>query len=263
MNAAALDLLKQWFTRYCSGYYSDSDETRRNILLKETHTYNVCADIVLLARAEKLGSEAVLTAEAVALFHDVGRFEQYRRYRTFRDSDSVNHALLGEGILEENGVLGFLPEPERRVILQAVRLHNVFRIPDEVDAEALPFVRLIRDADKLDIWRVFIELFEAPQEERASAAVLGLPDTGSYTADLLQSIYRKEMISLSRLRTLHDFRLLQLSWVFDLNYPSSLRLLRERACIDRLAAHLPDDPEIGRAVRFLRRHLEETIEGQA
>lgn len=259
MDASTLDFLKEWFARYCSRYYSAVEEDQRNILLKEEHTHNVCADIVRLAEEEKLGENMVRTAEAVALFHDVGRFEQYRRYRTFRDSESVNHALLGAQVLVESGVLESLPECETRIILQAVRFHNVFQVPIDVDMEALVFVRLIRDADKLDIWRVFIELFHAPEEERASAAALGFPDTGEYTADLLQSLYRKEMIALSRLKTLNDFRLLQLSWVFDINYAFSLRLLRERSCIGRIAATLPDEPQIRQVVDFLIEHVEERL----
>ena len=41
-------------------------------------------------------------AEAVALLHDVGRFEQYKRYGTFNDRKSVNHAALGVEIMKKN-----------------------------------------------------------------------------------------------------------------------------------------------------------------
>ena len=48
-------------------------------------------------------------AEAIALFHDVGRFPQYARYKTFRDSISTNHAALGASVLFEQERSGSLP----------------------------------------------------------------------------------------------------------------------------------------------------------
>lgn len=260
MYSATLSSLKEWFHRYCATFYCDDANDQRNILLKEIHTQNVCADMAILYAEDFGGGEGAATAEAAALFHDVGRFEQYRRYKTFRDSESMNHALLGVQVLAEHGVLSVLPAKEQKIIRESVLLHNVFAIPATVDPEVLPFLKLLRDADKLDIWRVFIDLFDTPPEERSSAATLGLPDTGAYTADLLDTLHQKKMISLSRLHTVNDFKLLQLSWIFDLNSRATFRLLRERRCIRRLAATLPDAPRIAETVAMLEHHVKRILE---
>src|SRR6185369_17630796 len=101
--------------------------------------------------------------------------------------------------------------------------------------------RLIRDADKLDIWRVFIDYYGLPEEERASAVGLGFPDLPQCSPEVLKCLRQREIVQLAAVQTLNDFKLLQLSWVFDLNFPESFRLVRERGCIDALAAVLPTD----------------------
>jgi hypothetical protein len=115
----------------------------------------------------------------------------------------------------------------------------------------LLFVRLIRDADKLDIWRVFIEYYEAPIEERASAVTLGLLDLPKYSESVLSCINEKRVASLSTLKTLNDFKLMQLSWIYDLNFAPTFALLEERNYIQRIASTLPLTDEIRSAAERL------------
>lgn len=89
-------------------------------------------------------------------------------------------------------------------------------------------MKLIRDADKLDIWRVFSECFRLPPEERPRGAVLELPEDEGVSEEILQAIKEKRMAHLKNVRNQNDFRLLQLSWVFDLNFRESFRILKER-----------------------------------
>jgi len=114
----------------------------------------------LLTGSLGLSPDERLTAEAIALFHDVGRFEQYVRYSTFRDDISGNHAALGVKVLKEEGVLVKVPEEERRAVYLAISLHNVFRVPSSIKDRDLISMRLIRDADKPDICRIYAEYFK-------------------------------------------------------------------------------------------------------
>jgi hypothetical protein len=167
-----LERLKTWFAGYCGRFHAPLREDQLNYTLKEVHTRNVCRDIALIAGESGLTGDLVALAEAIGLFHDVGRFPQYARYGTFRDAVSVNHGLLGSEVIVREGVIDGLPERERQIIIAAVKYHNAFSIPDLGDDETALFLRLIRDADKLDIWRVFCEYFEGNAEDRASAACL-------------------------------------------------------------------------------------------
>lgn len=252
MTQAELTFLKKWFSDYCRSFYSSNMEDQKNIELKEQHTYRVCENIREIAKGLALGGERVILAEAIALFHDVGRFPQYAKHKTFRDSISVNHGILGAQTLIEEKVLNNLPEEEQEIIVQSVRFHNAFSVPKREGEDKVFFIRLVRDADKLDIWRVFLDYYEGPDESKASAVALGLPDTPEYSEDALSSLYNEKIVSFSTIKTLNDFKLLQLSWVFDLNFLPSFRLLSERSYIERITAHLPQVKAINNLALFLK-----------
>jgi len=251
MRHTDLISLKKWFADYCRSFYSSDAEDQKNIKLKEEHTYRVCENIRDISKGLLLDEKQLTLAEAVALFHDVGRFPQYAKYRTFRDSISVNHGILGSQTLIEQKVLNNLPKEEQEIIIQAVRFHNAFSVPKSAGEDKVFFIRLIRDADKLDIWGVFLDFYEGPDENKASAVSLGLPDTPTYSEDALASLYDKNIVSLSKVKTLNDFKLLQLSWVFDLNFMPSFRMLSERNYIERIVGHLTQVNKIDDLKSFL------------
>ncbi len=145
-----------------------------------------------IANELSLNENERLLSETIALFHDLGRFPQYARFKTFNDRVSVNHGMLGAQVLENEKVLLHLDEKEQELIIKAVKFHNAFSIPQNEKEEIVFFLKLIRDADKLDIWRVFLDYYESPSEERASAVGLGLPDTSEYSKDHHFIYLRKE-----------------------------------------------------------------------
>jgi len=238
MEQSRLDAIRQWFDGYVRTFYDIDPDGLRNIQLKVKHTRNVCAVMDLLAAGEGLSGEESRIAGATALLHDVGRFPQYRRWRTFRDSDSDNHARLSVEVIREQDLLGGLGPEEQLLIEEAVRFHNLFQAPEQVQSPTRLFIQLIRDADKLDIWRVFLDLYALPEEERASAATLGLPDLEGFSPACLEALAEQRVVRLDQCRVLNDFKLLQISWAMELNFTSSYRMLLERGYIPRLAATL-------------------------
>lgn len=256
-----LAFFKEFFSEYCKSFYSSNAEDQKNIHLKQVHTFNVCSNIIDIARGLSLTEEEILLAETIALFHDIGRFPQYAKYKTFNDSVSVNHGLLGAKTLLKEKVLRNLPDNEQKLIVQAVRFHNAFSIDRIKKEDVVFFLKLLRDADKLDIWRVFIEYYETPTQGRASAIGLGLPDTSEYSANVISHIYKGRVVALSEVNTLNDFKILQLSWIYDINFEPSFRLLLERDYIDRITAQLPQTEEIRNASVFLKRFVCEKLKG--
>ena len=259
MNQSDLKYFQQQFYDFCRSFHSANSDDQRNFDLKEEHTRHVCENMVGIGRGLSLNANQMLLAETIGLFHDIGRFPQYTKYKTFRDSISVNHGLLGVETLVEKKILQTLPADEQEIIIQSVKFHNAFAVPKKEKDEIIFFIRLIRDADKLDIWRVFLEYYEAPDEDRASAVGLGLPDVPEYTEEVLSHIFQQEIVSLSKIKTLNDFKLLQLSWVFDLNYKPGFRLLLERDYLNRMIAHLPETEEIRKASLFLKEFVHKSV----
>lgn len=261
MNNSDLKYFKKWFSDYCKSFYSSNMEDQRTMSLKIKHTHNVCRNIIQIAGEEQLSQNKIMLAETIALFHDIGRFIQYKKYKTFNDSISANHGRLGAEVLKQEGVLHNLPENEQKLIVNTVRLHNAFRLPKQKNTENMLFLKLIRDADKLDIWRVFDEYYESSVSERASVAIHGLPDTPEYSAKILSGIFEEKAASLKDIKTLNDFKLMQLSWIYDLNFKTSYGLLLERNYIKKITAKLPKTDEIKRAATSLQVFVSKKFRG--
>lgn len=257
MQSSDLDAFKAWFTGYSQTFYTDDADDNKNIGLKIRHTSFVCENAVLIAGDEHLSDNKVLIAETAALFHDVGRFLQYSKYKTFRDSISVNHGRLGAEILREKEMLAYLPVSEQELVLNTVQFHNTFEIPAFEDGQKILFLRLIRDADKLDILRIFAEYYHSAEDNQASAVGLGLPDRPDYSQTILSCLHQKTLASLSDLRTVNDFKLMQLSWVYDLNFRHSFRLLAERHLIHKVASTLPQTEKIAGALAVVEEFVSE------
>lgn len=234
-------------------------EDQRNITVKQVHTREVCLNAARIAEDLGLGREEAMLAEAIALFHDIGRFPQYQQYKTFDDSISINHAALGAKVLRKNKVLRNLPKRDQDIIIRSVTLHNVFSLPAGLDDETLLFAKLVRDADKLDILRVFIEYFEQDKGGRAEAVALGLPDAPGYSQEVLSCVNRGEMARKSLLKTQNDFKLLQLTWLYDLNFRSSFQMIVDRDYILKLSAKLPRTDEIAGAVAVVQSYVSEQL----
>jgi hypothetical protein len=261
MKRGDLDAIAAWLAAYVSRFASDDPVVRENIGLKERHTDDVRINAVEIARAEGFGENEALLGEAAAILHDVGRFPQFHTYRTYRDARSVNHAALGARVAAEEGVLDALPVEERVAVLTAVRYHSAFSLPalPEGTALTLMLLRLVRDADKLDIARVILGYLDEPPDVRA-VVLLGLPDTGEYTREALAAIREGRIYASARLVSQTDYLLMQLSWVHDFNYRAALRLFRDRGLMAAIVARLPQSPDIAETVAALRAKVNERLE---
>jgi len=257
MNTNDVSSLKNWFAGYVSRFYTDDPEYNRPIHLKEEHTKRVCGNIIIIGKEIGLSPEEMITAEIIALFHDVGRFRQYELYRTFVDVLSENHARLGLRQIGIHKVFSGFPKDKKLLISKAIAYHNAAYLPDDEDEKTLFFMKLIRDADKLDIWKVFLDYY---MEKRPNdAIVLGLPDTPSFSKKALESIHRREFVKTKDLKTLNDFKLLQISWVFDINFIPSFRLIKKNNYISMLEETLPGKKEISEAVRVARNYVDSKL----
>jgi HD superfamily phosphohydrolase YqeK len=106
MQDSELIKFKEWFTDFVRGFYTADDEfLNANIQLKECHTHRVCNEMCQLTVALKMDESDSRIAEAIALFHDVGRFPQFQKYRTYKDTISENHCQLAVKVLAEHNVL--------------------------------------------------------------------------------------------------------------------------------------------------------------
>ena len=256
MKQENLTTFKNWFGDYVAGFYTDNPTHNRTIRLKEEHTKRVCENIILLGNALGLSGEEMVLTETMALFHDIGRFKQYAVYGTFKDVDSENHALLGLRELAAHNVLDICTKNEKKWITKAIANHNVVTIPKQENGKSLFFIHLLRDADKLDIWRVFIDYYDTRDKQPNPVVEFGLPDDPSCSPQVLSTLSKERFVHFQDLRTVNDFKLLLLSWVFDLNFTFSIQIVKDRGYVDKIGAILPDSPEIKKVLKHIYNYME-------
>lgn len=255
MYKKQLEALKERFADYVRTFHSDHPEIQRNMDLKQEHTLRVCREIVQLGQQLELQPSDLYLAEVMALFHDIGRFEQYTRYQTFVDRHSVNHAELGVEVLQQEGLLDLLDTASQDLILRAISYHNRARVPQEETEECLFFTRLLRDADKLDIWKVVIEYYYDGNGDRNDAISLGFPDTPGISEGVYQDLMHRQIVDIQHLHNLNDFKLLQIGWIYDINFIPALHAVRERRYLEQIRATLPAFPQIERIFETIDEYL--------
>ena len=210
--------------------------------LKIKHTMAVLNNARRIVASEKFSATQVRICLLAALYHDVGRFEQYLRFHAFKDRETCNHGLLGVRILKQKKRLQGEDAPVRKAVLAAVGLHNRFALPDGLPEEMALAAHVVRDADKLDILRVMDEHLSGPMPYNPTV-VLSLPDTANlYSPAVIQAAHQERVAAYADLRSVNDFRLLLGTWFFDMHFDSSRRQLVEDGHALKLLRGLPDVP---------------------
>ena len=216
--------------------------------LKRIHTDKVVDNARAIAAGEGFDSKTAAVCEAAALLHDTGRYEQVRRYNTFRDSESVDHAVFSHDIVLDLGWLAECPPDERRATLDAVLFHNRRDVPEGLDALTFAAAHTVRDADKLDIFRVLEERVATTDWRNDCAAFWNLPVRAAPNPAVLDAIRTRRPVDYQNIKTLADFVLIQVGWmVSGLHYATSRRLAAQRRHLGfrRSFLHeLTDDPAI-------------------
>ncbi|WP_415718102.1 HD domain-containing protein [Maridesulfovibrio sp.] len=240
-----METYKKIFADFAGPYLYDALEHEKpNFQLKFDHSYDVFENSRSLCASELLSDELTESACIAALFHDTGRFPQYKKYGTFKDADSCNHGTLGAKTILRHKLLDRLPRKQRNTILGAVALHNRTTLPGFISDELRTCTEIVRDSDKIDIIKILIPHMTdiRPGNE---APLMGLTEMpGQITDSILLSLNNGEPAIYNEMRCLNDFRLLLLSWSYDLNFVWSRQEMVNRGYVSILISQLPDTKQI-------------------
>lgn len=229
MLIKSLHKAETWFNAMVFNYSSKDAITAHNLKLKHHHSLVTQKNASLLSAEIGLSDDETIIAQLVGLLHDCGRFPQFYHYGTFRDNLSRDHAKWAVEIIESENLLENLTSLEQEWILEAIYYHNEYQLPSQLKQKNEVFCKLIRDVDKLDIFRIMLE----------NQYILDHKPQGDPSSKVLNSILRKECVLYEDVINETDFKLLQLSWIFDLNFKWSRQNLLESKLLHRLAATIP------------------------
>lgn len=254
-----VESFKVWFLCYVSGFKEKYPDDKNVMELKEMHTLRVCDEISGIAGELGLSEPEMNLAQIAALFHDLGRFEQFARYHTFSDHRTVNHAQLGATILREQNILDEFDESLQELIGRVVLYHNLPRLPEEENKTCLFFARLLRDADKLDIWQIMITAFLEKQYGGNPGVAFGLPDTPEISDAIFESLLNGRVADVPSMNTLTDYKLLLVGLVYDINFAPSFKRIRERKYLEQIREALPVSDKVDRVFKAVESHIKRKL----
>jgi len=262
MTTEQFEKLVRWFGDYVQRFYSQTGDEylNNNLRLKEMHTHRVCGETRMLADALKLNDNDTRIAEAIALLHDVGRFEQFKKYRTYKDATSEDHSTIGLRVMNEECVLEEFDQQERTWIERAVEYHNKKTLPEGLDEKTELFSKIIRDADKLDIYYVIIENLKRYYANPCTFQLeLEFPDNPQCSPGMLEAVEQGRLIDYTMLRTLSDAILLQIGWVYDIYFEATLRRIVEKRYLEQYISWLPKTDDVQCATDAVMRYVENRL----
>ena len=261
-----LDELTRLYDAYVDTYREADGELPVMMRLKRVHTGFVVKNAELIADGEGFTAEEREVSLAAALLHDTGRYEQLKRYNTFKDSDSIDHAVFSHDIVVEKGWLDQVDkvkvkgegEQWKDSILKAVLYHNRRDLPKEIENPSFTShlhltsiaAHTVRDADKLDIFRVLEDQVEHTDWKGDSRAFWNLAISAQPNPLVVECIEKGQPVDYQNIKSLSDFVLIQVGWMISgLHFATARRLCRERkhlAFRRKFLHQLTDDSSIDR-----------------
>ena len=219
---------KKYFKQYSDRY----DPNISRIRLKIIHIKHVAANSREIAKMIGLSTEDQDLAELIGLLHDIGRFEQVRIYGTFNDRTSIDHADKGVEVLFQDGeIRNFITDIQYdQIIEKAVKNHNKFQIEDGLSEREQLFCKIIRDADKLDIFRDFLteKLEDLVHMETDDVSIEIL------SPEFYDAFLEKKPLKFADCKTNMDFLVCILAFIYDFNFRETLMIVNEQNYITRI-----------------------------
>ena len=209
------------FNNYTSNYL----DYGKMIELKINHTHRVVSLCGKIARSINLSKKEVDISKLIGLLHDIGRFEQWKRFNTYSDKKSIDHADLGVEVLRKDDYLRkyIIDTKYDKVILNSIKYHNKYTIPSNLDEKTSVFSKLIRDADKIDILNIYnSKEIEFEVEDK------------SFNDTIYSNLINRKPVNRENIKTKVDRLAIPLGFIFDINYKESFKILKSKKYFDKL-----------------------------
>lgn len=219
------------FKEYLSNF---DNQDNPGFNLKVVHTYHVVDNAVMISKKQGLSEEDINLAALIGILHDIGRFDELKNLKKF-DSVGNDHAMFASKILFEEGLITNFIDTDKynNIIKKAIENHNKKQIEDGLSNKELLHAKIIRDADKLDNYRV-------KQEEKIENIFPGIVNSKEKLENSLisnnvyNSVMKEECVDIKDRKYPLDYWICVLAFTFDLNFKETLLIVKENNYIDIL-----------------------------
>lgn len=225
-----------FFENFVASYLQKTAEPM--LLLKQEHTRMVLEQAKIIIEAEKISDEEGRGALLAALYHDIGRFPQFLRWKTFSDAHSTNHGTLGVRTLKKEKFLENEPLGLQKKVLTAVGLHNRYILPPHLSPALLTITNVVRDADKIDIMRIMAKHMSEPVPS-GDVVLHVINNPNQWSPSLVETILSGKVPNYTDLHFVNDFRMLLGSWIHDLHFATARAQIVASGYVEQVLSGLP------------------------
>jgi putative nucleotidyltransferase with HDIG domain len=245
MTNQQLEKINIDFNEYAKEFFTEDEYINQNLMMKLCHSKKVQAESIAIAKHLNIDSVNMNIASAIGLLHDIGRFKQFVEYKTYCDHRSINHSEIGIKELKSRNILKGISQQQAQLIIDAISYHNRKDIPEGITGDTLFHSKIVRDADKIDIFRVVLEYYPILRDNPDKFPLeIEFPDSDQYSQEIYRTVFNGEKVDYRKIRTMNDNRLLQAAWVYDLNFDISVKIIQDRKIIESLFDYLPKNRQI-------------------
>lgn len=265
---------KEWFLRYVDNYGNIPE-----IIMKRDHSIRVENNMVNIFKKLGLSKDYLYLADFIGLFHDIGRFEQWKRYHTYVDSKSIDHADFSANLLLKEGLLKEIINDRMfdNIIYDAIKYHNKLSLPeylsikdeqlfnsgkslidymenydnnlDDYNGIASLYAMSIRDTDKIDIYNQYLlsnYLFSESSLEVSSKVE--------------DSFFENKSICRKDVKNINDSMVLRLSFINDINLTKSLVLIKNNDFLRKIYDVFPNKDQVSKYFDYAENRLNYLLE---
>lgn len=242
------------FDGYFQLLLSDTPENQHAYEEIRAHSLRVVANTLLLSNVVLQSEEDKVIASVIALFHDIGKVSMISQ----NIEPSViqrDHATHSTKIIQQMEFYQALPADTQAIILNSVENHNKLKLPKLDSEQQTLFARLLRDADKLDIFDSSYRFFKEKYGNQPIITV-DLNKSVDVSEKIIKSILAGKVAAVEDMKSLNDYKLLLLSMAFDLNFKYTFRIMSEKQYVQKIYETLPKRDQIIDAYRGIKLFIE-------
>ena len=242
------------FEEYFQSLTIDSPENQTQFEEVRAHSLRVVANSLFLANVLLQTEEEKRIATVIALFHDMGKASLISK-----NLEAMNiqrdHATVSGKIIQQMEFYQDLSAEVQLVVLKSVENHNKLKLPKFDNEQQTLFARLLRDADKLDIYDSSYRFFKEKYGIQPTMTT-DLNNSIEVSDKILKSILAGKNASVEDMKSLNDYKLLLLSMAFDMNFKLTFRIMSEKQYIQKIYETLPKRDQIIDVYRNIKLFVE-------
>lgn len=214
------------FTKFAKSY----DLTFPKMKRKLEHSFRVMENARNIAKSLNLNNDEIEIATLIGLLHDIGHFEEIKEKDILKENTKIDHGDLGVEILQkDNYIRKYIVEDKYdNSIFKAIKNHNKFRIEDGLSTQELLFAKIIRDADKLDIFYEGAEMFWTDEKQKEEISESKITD------EVIELFSKNVYWNRENIQTKVDSIIHFISLIFDINLKYDFEVIKREDYINKI-----------------------------